>query len=81
MKYAPFCWHTEDLYLPSLNYLYEGEVKTWYFIHPEDAGKYETYFKTRFREQLKHYPSKIKSLIRDLLYDLVTLIPPVELIK
>jgi histone demethylase JARID1 len=53
MKYAPFCWHAEDLYLPALNYHYEGDVKTWYFIPPSDADKYEAYFKIKFQEQLK----------------------------
>ena len=45
--FASFCWHVEDNYMFSLNYLHEGETKTWYFclfrylIPEEDKKKFE----------------------------------------
>lgn len=32
MKYASFCWHVEDLYINSMNYMHKGSPKTWYII-------------------------------------------------
>lgn len=33
MKFACFCWHCEDLFLNSMNYMHDGAPKTWYKIH------------------------------------------------
>jgi JmjC domain. len=32
MLFASFCWHVEDLYMYSLNYMHLGAPKTWFFI-------------------------------------------------
>lgn len=34
MKFATFCFHTEDLWMYALNYMHYGEAKTWYTIPP-----------------------------------------------
>ena len=30
MLFSSFCWHREDIYLASINYLHVGAAKQWY---------------------------------------------------
>jgi histone demethylase JARID1 len=32
MKFSSFCWHFEDLMLPSINYSHWGKPKLWYGV-------------------------------------------------
>jgi hypothetical protein len=41
MIFASFCWHSEDHYLYSVNYMACGEGKTWYGIPGVNAPDYE----------------------------------------
>jgi histone demethylase JARID1 len=73
MLFATFCWHVEDLYMSSVNYMHCGAPKTWYTIPGEYKEQYDNYFKKKYADLLK------KS--RTLLSDIVVTINPVELIE
>jgi JmjC domain, hydroxylase len=39
--FSTFCWHIEDLYLLSVNYLHIGAPKTWYGVPAKYADQFE----------------------------------------
>jgi len=41
MLFSSFCWHCEDNYLPSINYLHKGCPKVWYCVASKDSTKLE----------------------------------------
>lgn len=41
MLFSTFCWHNEDNYLYSVNYNHFGDLKIWYGVPGDDAGKFE----------------------------------------
>ncbi|KAM3137744.1 hypothetical protein pb186bvf_010164 [Paramecium bursaria] len=73
MKFSTFCWHCEDLFLNSVNYMHAGAPKTWYAVPPSHNKKFQELFKKMYSEQLKHNPK--------LLYDTVCQISPVDLVR
>lgn len=66
--FTSFCWHTEDHYLYSINYMHKGHGKTWYGIPSTSANKFEAAMKTFMPERFKQNP--------DLMYRLITLLSP-----
>eukprot|EP01119_Soliformovum_irregulare_P023243 TRINITY_DN809_c0_g1_i2.p1 TRINITY_DN809_c0_g1~~TRINITY_DN809_c0_g1_i2.p1 ORF type:complete len:516 (-),score=111.82 TRINITY_DN809_c0_g1_i2:71-1618(-) len=68
MLFSTFCWHTEDNYLFSINYLHEGASKTWYGVPGSKAEMFEAVMQKTVPELFKTNP--------DLLYQLVTMISP-----
>ncbi|KAK2465991.1 hypothetical protein APHAL10511_001632 [Amanita phalloides] len=68
MAFSTFCWHNEDHYTYSINFMHWGETKTWYGIPGEDAEKFETAIKYEAPELFEAQP--------DLLFQLVTLMNP-----
>ena len=73
MIFSTFCWHNEDHYTYSANYQHFGATKTWYGIPGEDAERFEKAMKQAVPELFEQQP--------DLLFQLVTLLPPDQLKK
>jgi len=45
MIFSSFCWHCEDHYLPSINYLHTGKPKVWYCVPARQSKKLEDVMK------------------------------------
>jgi|LauGreDrversion4_2_1035121.scaffolds.fasta_scaffold538616_1 hypothetical protein len=73
MLFSSFCWHTEDLYLYSLNYMHEGAEKIWYSISHTQKNKMDDYIKNKYFATYLKQP--------DLVHRLTVHISPLELIK
>jgi len=71
MLFSTFCWHNEDHYTYSANYHHRGATKTWYGIPSSDADKFEETMRKAVPELFETQP--------DLLFQLVTLLPPGKL--
>ncbi|TRY70876.1 hypothetical protein TCAL_02904 [Tigriopus californicus] len=68
MCFSTFCWHTEDHWTPSINYLHWGEPKTWYGIPGHYAEKAEEVMRESAKELFSGQP--------DLLHHIVTTMNP-----
>lgn len=68
MCFSAFCWHNEDHWSYSINYLHWGEAKTWYGVPGSGAELLETAMKAAAPELFKSQP--------DLLHQLVTIMNP-----
>ncbi|XP_034936200.1 lysine-specific demethylase lid isoform X2 [Chelonus insularis] len=68
MCFATFCWHNEDHWSYSINYLHWGEPKTWYGVPGSEAEKFEQSMKSAAPELFHSQP--------DLLHQLVTIMNP-----
>ncbi|KAI0938026.1 hypothetical protein AcV7_003336 [Taiwanofungus camphoratus] len=68
MVFSTFCWHNEDHYTYSINYMHWGETKTWYSIPGADAEKFEAAIRREAPDLFEVQP--------DLLFQLVTLMNP-----
>lgn len=73
MCFSTFCWHNEDHYSYSANYQHFGATKTWYGIPGADAEAFEEAMRQAVPELFETQP--------DLLFQLVTLLPPDQLRK
>lgn len=73
MCFSTFCWHNEDHYTYSANYQHFGATKTWYGIPGADAHVFEDAMRQAVPELFESQP--------DLLFQLVTLLPPDQLRK
>eukprot|EP00466_Bigelowiella_natans_P017575 jgi/Bigna1/75305/fgenesh1_pg.33_\ len=72
MLFSSFCWHTEDNYLPSINYLHKGAPKVWYAAPAQHAKALE-------RTMKAHMPLLFQ-MEPDLMQKLVTMLDPSTLI-
>ncbi|KAL4712461.1 hypothetical protein ACJJTC_007477 [Scirpophaga incertulas] len=73
MCFATFCWHNEDHWSYSINYLHWGEPKTWYGVPSSKAEQFEAAMKAAAPELFQLQP--------DLLHQLVTIMNPNVLMK
>ncbi|KAK9723158.1 PHD-finger [Popillia japonica] len=73
MCFATFCWHNEDHWSYSINYLHWGEPKTWYGVPGSKAEMFEETMKSAAPELFQSQP--------DLLHQLVTIMNPNILMK
>jgi histone demethylase JARID1 len=71
MLFTTFCWHTEDNYLASINYLHGGAPKVWYGVPSSHRAQFEALMRARYGELFALHP--------DLLFQLVTTLNPREL--
>lgn len=68
MCFSTFCWHNEDHWSYSINYLHWGEPKTWYGVPGGRADDFENAMKSAAPELFAQAP--------DLLHQLVTIMNP-----
>ena len=68
MCFSAFCWHNEDHWSYSINYLHWGEAKTWYGLPGDCADRFEEVMKQEAPELFESQP--------DLLHQLVTIMNP-----
>lgn len=73
MCFSTFCWHNEDHYTYSINYLHFGEPKCWYSVPGSNAEKFEKVMKQEVPELFEKQP--------DLLFHLVTMLSPKILVE
>ncbi|KAF9431525.1 hypothetical protein BGZ76_000196 [Entomortierella beljakovae] len=72
MCFSTFCWHNEDHYTYSINYMHWGDTKTWYGVPASDALKFEDTMKKAVPGLFEQQP--------DLLFQLVTMLSPERLV-
>jgi len=73
MLFASFCWHVEDMYMYSINYMHKGAAKTWYCIPESHKEAFDDAIKEKHCELFIHRP--------DLLYNIILTMNPLELLK
>ena len=61
---SAFCWHNEDHYLYSINYLHAGSPKRWYGVPGSMAGKFEAAAQQIFPELFEAHPDLLMQLVR-----------------
>jgi len=63
MCFATFCWHNEDHWNYSINYLHWGEPKTWYGIPGSQAMLLEETMKSIAPELFQNQPDLLQQLV------------------
>ncbi|KAI7828357.1 JmjC domain, hydroxylase-domain-containing protein [Kickxella alabastrina] len=73
MCFSTFCWHNEDHYTYSINYMHWGDTKTWYGVPGSHASKFE--------EAMRGAVPQLFDAQPDLLFQLVTMLSPEVLLS
>lgn len=68
MKFSTFCWHFEDLMLPSINYSHDGKPKLWYGIPENNREKFDRAVKEKCSLLFENDPN--------ILLDVITMVSP-----
>jgi len=55
-----FAAHTEDMNLPSINYLHAGAPKYWYAISPDDSDRFESLMESQFSSAASSCPQFLR---------------------
>lgn len=66
MCFSSFCWHVEDHYLYSLNYMHWGAPKIWYGVPGADAPKLEAAMKKHLPDLFEKQPDLLQNLVTQL---------------
>ncbi len=56
MLFASFCWHAEDNYMYSVNYMHTGAKKHWYGIPASHCDSFEAVWRANVPERFKEKP-------------------------
>eukprot|EP00752_Nemacystus_decipiens_P007676 g6862.t1 len=64
MAFSAFCWHNEDHYLYSINYLHAGSPKRWYGVPGSMAERFESTVRGMFPELFEAHPDLLMQLER-----------------
>ncbi|KAJ2212498.1 hypothetical protein IW140_005506 [Coemansia sp. RSA 1813] len=73
MCFSTFCWHNEDHYTYSVNYMHWGDTKTWYGVPGHHAEAFEAAMRDAVPQLFEDQP--------DLLFQLVTMLSPEVLVR
>jgi histone demethylase JARID1 len=71
LKHSTFCWHFEDLMLPSVNYNHKGKPKLWYGVPESHREKFDRAVKKKVSLLFNENPN--------ILFDVVTMVSPAYL--
>jgi len=66
MLFSSFCWHTEDNYLFSVNYLHTGKAKRWYCVPSNYAQLFENTMRQFLPELFVQNPNLLHLLVTQL---------------
>ena len=73
MVFSCFCWHVEDDYLYSINFLHSGAPKMWYGVSSLHCTQFEKVMRDSLPDLFEVQP--------DLLHHLTTMLSPMELME
>jgi len=73
MVFSTFCWHVEDDYLYSINFLHDGAPKVWYGV--------SSFACTQFEQTMKEALPDLFEVQPDLLHHLTTMFSPIDLLE
>jgi len=73
MLFASFCWHVEDLYMYSINYMHKGAPKTWYCIPPDYKEQFDKIIHEKYADLFNKQPG--------LMHNIVLALNPLELVE